>query len=52
MATVAYALGAAEGLGIVSLGYDLGLSLKVQLHMDAAAALCMLQRRGWKGTTP
>ena len=38
--------GAAESVGIVSLGADLGLTLKVRLHMDAAAALGILERRG------
>ena len=37
--------GAAEGFGIVSLGDDLGMSLKVRLRMDAAAALGILERR-------
>ena len=39
--------GAAEGIGIVALGADLGMELKVRLHMDAAAALGILERRGY-----
>ena len=38
--------GAADGLGIVSLGDNLGLSLNVRLQLDAAAALAILERRG------
>ena len=38
--------GAAESLGIVSLAADMGIELKVRLHMDAAAALGILERRG------
>ena len=38
--------GAAEGIGLVSLGRDLGLEFKVRLHLDAAAALGILERRG------
>ena len=38
--------GAVEALGIVSLGCDLGIDLGVRLHLDAAAALGILERRG------
>ena len=38
--------GAAESIGIVPLGADLGLELKFRLHMDAAAAVGILERRG------
>ena len=38
--------GAVEALGIVSLGKDLGIDVGVRLHLDAAAALGILERRG------
>ena len=38
--------GATEGIGLISLAVDLGLSLKVRLHIDAAAALGIIERRG------
>ena len=38
--------GAAEGLGLISLSSDLGLSFKVRMHIDAAAALGIIERRG------
>ena len=37
---------ATEGIGQISLAVDLGLSLKVRLHIDAAAALGIIERRG------
>ena len=38
--------GAAEGIGLVSLAKDLGIAIGVRLHIDAAAALGILERRG------
>ena len=38
--------GATEGIGLTSLARDLGLALKVRLHIDAAAALGIIERRG------
>ena len=38
--------GATEGLGIVTLMEDLGLSARLQLHVDAAAAKSIVERRG------
>ena len=38
--------GVAEGLGLVSLSADLGLSLKVRLRIDAAALDIIERRRG------
>jgi hypothetical protein len=38
--------GAAEGIGLISLSADLGLRFKVRLHIDAAAALGIIERRG------
>ena len=43
---IASVKGAAEALGIVSLGCDLGIDLGVRLYLDAAAALGILERRG------
>ena len=43
---IASVKGAAEALGVVSLAKDLGISLGVRLHLDAAAALGILERRG------
>ena len=37
---------ATEGLGLISLAQDLGLSLLVRLHVDASAALGIIERRG------
>ena len=37
--------GGTEGLGIQSLLSDVGLDARVSLHMDAAAALGVIQRR-------
>ena len=37
---------AAEGVELISLAKDLGLIFKVQLHIDAAAALGIVERRG------
>ena len=36
----------AEGFGMLSLLNDVGLDARVSLHMDAAAALGVIQRRG------
>ncbi len=36
----------AEGIGLISLSVDLGLQFKVRLHIDAAAALGIIERRG------
>ena len=41
--------GAAEGLGLISLSADMGLVFKVRLHIDAAAALGIIERRGAGG---
>ena len=38
--------GAVEALGIVSLATDLGIDVGVRLHLEAAAALRILERRG------
>ena len=38
--------GAAEGIGLISLSADLGLRFKVRLHIDVAAALGIIERRG------
>ena len=43
---IASVKGATEGLGIVSLGRDLGLDLGIRLHLDASAALGILERKG------
>ena len=43
---IASVKGAAEGLGIVSLGRDFGIELNIRLHLDAAAALGILERKG------
>ena len=38
--------GAAEGLGLISLSADMGFVFKVRLHINAAAALGIIKRRG------
>ena len=38
--------GAAEGIGLISLGRDLGIEHLVHLHIDASAALGIIERRG------
>ena len=38
--------GAAEGLGLISLSADMGLVFKVRLHIDAAAALGIIECPG------
>ena len=38
--------GRAEGIGLISLASDMGLDFKAHLHIDAAAALGMIERRG------
>ena len=38
--------GAAEGIGLISLASDMGIDFKVRLHIDAAAALGIIARRG------
>ena len=40
------AKGVPEALGIVSLGKDLAIDIGVRLHLDAAAALEIVERRG------
>ena len=37
---------ACETIGTVSLAHDLGIKLRVRLHVDAAAALSILERKG------
>ena len=37
---------ASEGLGIQSLAKDLGIVCKLNLHLDASAAMCLVNRRG------
>ena len=37
---------ATEALGIISLGKDLGIYLQARLHVDASAAIGILDRRG------
>ena len=37
---------ACEGLGVISLADDFGIELKIRLHVDASAALGILQRQG------
>ena len=43
---IASVKGATEALGLVSLGEDLGIHFGVRLHIDAAAALGILERTG------
>ena len=38
--------GAAEGIGLISLGRDLGIEYLIRLHIDASAALGIIERRG------
>ena len=38
--------GATEGLGVVTLANDMGADLSVQMHVDASAAIGMIERRG------
>ena len=37
---------ASEGLGIQSVAKDLGLSCGLNLHLDASATMCLVNRRG------
>ena len=37
---------ASEGLGIQSLARDLGISCRLNLHVDASATMCLVNRRG------
>ena len=37
---------ACEAIGMVPLADDLGIKLRVRLHVDAATALCILERQG------
>ena len=37
---------ASEGLGIQSVAKDLGLSCRLNLHLDALATMCLVNRRG------
>ena len=37
---------ASEGLGIQSLAKDLGTVCKLNLHLDASATMCLVNRRG------
>ena len=43
---IATVRGATEGIGLISLAQDLGLSLLVRLHVDASAAPGIIERRG------
>ena len=43
---IAVVKAACEAIGTVSLASDLGLDLRVRLHVDAAAALGILERQG------
>ena len=43
---VATVRGAAEGIGLISLGRDLGIGHLVRLHIDALAALGIIEQRG------
>ena len=38
--------GATEAIGLVSLPLDLGIVMLVRLHIDASAALGIIERRG------
>ena len=38
--------GACEALGAVSLEHDFGADVKVQMHMDASAAIGIVERKG------
>ena len=35
-----------EGLGIQSVARDLGISCRLNLHLDASATMCLVNRRG------
>ena len=37
---------ASEGLGIQSVSRDLGISCRLNLHLDASATMCLVNRRG------
>ena len=37
---------ASEGLGIQSVARDLGISWRLNLHLDASATMCLVNRRG------
>ena len=37
---------ASEGLGIQSVAKDLGISCRLNLHLDASATMCLVNRRG------
>ena len=37
---------ASEGLGIQSVARDLGISCRLNLHLDASATVCLVNRRG------
>ena len=43
---IAVVRAACEGLGMISLADDFGIELKIRLHVDASAALGILQRQG------
>ena len=38
--------GATEGIGLISLALDLAMKLDVRMHVDASAALGIIERRG------
>ena len=38
--------GATEGIGLISLAQDIGIKLDVRMHVDASAALGIIERRG------
>ena len=44
---IAVVKAACEAIGTVSLASDLGIELRVRLHVDAAAALGILERQGF-----
>ena len=37
---------ASEGLGVQSVARDLGISCRLNLHLDASASMCLVNRRG------
>ena len=37
---------ASEGLGVQSVAKDLGISCGLNLHLDASATMCLVNRRG------
>ena len=43
---IATVRGATEGIGLISLAKDLGIVMLVRLHVDASAALGIIERRG------